>query len=203
VVTGNPLRKEMVIPQKQKAREFFGLPPERFTLMVMGGSQGSSRLNDTFLAAVSEAPLKDKLQVIHLAGTQDYQSIKQRYQDLNIEARVFVFLQEMQYAYGASDLAFSRAGATTITELMFFKLPAVISPYPYAYQHQSANAAILKNAGCAVILEEQQLTPESLRRQIEALINDQERLRDMRASYEKIFIPQAAEALVREAADVR
>jgi len=198
-VTGNPLRKEMVILDKNKALDFFGFHPEKFTVLVVGGSQGSSSINDAFIKAVSGSSLKDKLQVIHISGTQDYESIKQRYQGLGIEVRVFAFLKQMQYAYSASDLALSRAGATTIMELMFFQLPAIILPYPHAYQHQLANARILENAGCALIIEERRLDSDGLRLEMERLMNNRDRLESMRSAYGKLFIPGAADLLVDEA----
>jgi len=198
-VTGNPLRKEMVILKKNKALDFFGFHPQKFTVLVVGGSQGSSSINDAFIKAVSGLSLKDKLQVIHISGAQDYESIKQRYQGSGIEVRVFAFLKQMQYAYSAADLALSRAGATTITELMLFQLPAIILPYPHAYQHQLANARILENAGCALIIEERRLDNDGLRLEMERLMNNRDRLESMRSAYGKLFIPGAADLLVGEA----
>ncbi|TRZ48309.1 hypothetical protein D4Q80_04165, partial [bacterium] len=101
--------------------------------------------------------------------------------------------------YSASDLALSRAGATTIMELMFFQLPAIILPYPHAYQHQLANARILENAGCALIIEERRLDSDGLRLEMERLMNNRDRLESMRSAYGKLFIPGAADLLVDEA----
>jgi UDP-N-acetylglucosamine--N-acetylmuramyl-(pentapeptide) pyrophosphoryl-undecaprenol N-acetylglucosamine transferase len=122
VLTGNPIRKELEKIDRLKALGFFGFKEDKFTILVMGGSLGSQRINAAFLKAASLLTDTSGLQVIHITGIKDCELIKARYKDLNIESRVFGFLNSMQYAYSACDLVISRAGATSVTEIMFFGL---------------------------------------------------------------------------------
>ncbi len=184
VLTGNPIRKELTRIDKSKALEFFGLSSGKFTILVMGGSQASHRINLEFLRAVSTIPDKSAFQVIHLAGRADLGLLEKSYKDLNIYFRLFDFLEPMQYAYSACDLVVSRAGATTIAEIIFFGLPAIIIPYPFAYKHQIANAKVLESLGAGIIIQDNELDMGILNKNIEELINNPARFKAMCSSYD-------------------
>ena len=186
VVTGNPIRKELNRIDKNKALDFFGFNSDKFTILVMGGSLGSHRINFAFLRAVSAMPDKLSLQVIHLTGPADYGLLNDSYKDLNINSRLFNFLESMQYAYSACDLLVSRAGATTITEIIFFGLAAIVIPYPFAYRHQIANAKVLETIGSGIIIQDNELGGDILRKNIDGLINNPERIKAMRSCYGNI-----------------
>jgi len=186
VLTGNPIRKELNRIDKNKALDFFGFNSDKFTILVMGGSQGSHRINFCFLRVLSAMPDRSSFQVIHLAGAQDYDLLKNSYKDLNINFRLFNFLDSMQYAYSACDLVVSRAGATTIAEIIFFGLAAIIIPYPFAYRHQIANAKVLQTIGSGIIIQDNELDSNILSKNIENLINSPERLKTMRSHYNNI-----------------
>jgi len=196
IITGNPIRKELSRIDKNKAFDFFGLDSDKLTILVMGGSQGSHRINLGFLRAVSAIPDKSSFQVIHLAGRQDLDFLKNSYKDLNINSRLFNFLESMQYAYSACDLVVSRAGATTIAEIIFFGLAAIIIPYPFAYRHQVANAKVLENIGSGIIIQDNELDSDILKKNIENLINKPERIKAMRSHYDNILKLNANDLLV-------
>lgn len=183
LLTGNPIRKELELVHKDKALNFFGLSPQKFTILVMGGSLGSHKINLKFLECVSMLPDKSKLQVIHLAGFQDYDLLQKSYQDQGIDHRCFRFLRPMQYAYSAADLVICRAGATTITELIFFRLPAIIIPYPFAYAHQLMNARVLENKGCALIIKDSALNTNILKEKIQDFISHPDEIKRMCLGY--------------------
>ncbi|MFA5114513.1 MAG: UDP-N-acetylglucosamine--N-acetylmuramyl-(pentapeptide) pyrophosphoryl-undecaprenol N-acetylglucosamine transferase, partial [Candidatus Omnitrophota bacterium] len=128
IVTGNPLRRQMAPLDKTEARGYFGLSRDKFTILVSGGSQSSSNINEGFLKVSKRLRGRFSFQLIHLAGRNDCEHLREEYERSGIEARVFSFLDAMQYAYSASDAAVSRAGATTIAELIFFRLPAILVP---------------------------------------------------------------------------
>lgn len=186
VMTGNPIRGGLRPVDKNKALDFFGLNSSKFTILVMGGSQASHSINTGFLKAVSAMPDRSGLQVIHLAGAKDADCLEKSYKDLNIDTRLFNFLEPMQYAYSACDLVISRAGATSIAEIMFFGLPAIIIPYPFAYRHQMANAEVLEGMGCGIIIQDKELDSDILKDNIENLINNNDRIKAMRSSYGNI-----------------
>jgi UDP-N-acetylglucosamine--N-acetylmuramyl-(pentapeptide) pyrophosphoryl-undecaprenol N-acetylglucosamine transferase len=199
VFTGNPLRKDLKRCDKPKALDFFGFKEDKFTILVMGGSQGSHRINAGFLKAVSSIPSRSILQIIHLTGLQDYVFLRERYKDLDIKVKLFSFLEEMQFAYSIADLVLSRAGATTLAEIMSFRLPAIITPYPFAYKHQLANAKVLESLGSAIIINDEELETDRLRQLIQELINNPDKIKQMRYSYDSISLYPANELLVNEA----
>jgi UDP-N-acetylglucosamine--N-acetylmuramyl-(pentapeptide) pyrophosphoryl-undecaprenol N-acetylglucosamine transferase len=198
ILTGNPIRQELERIDKFKALSFFGFKEDKLTVLVMGGSQGSHRINERFLEAISMLPDRFRLQIIHITGIKDYASIKDRYRNLNVNAKVFSFLNAMQYAYSACDLVVSRAGATSITEIIFFNLPAILIPYPYAYKHQLNNARVLERRGCAFIINDEELDKNILMERIELLMDNPKELKDMRYSYAPFLIHNASDLLVNE-----
>jgi UDP-N-acetylglucosamine--N-acetylmuramyl-(pentapeptide) pyrophosphoryl-undecaprenol N-acetylglucosamine transferase len=199
VVTGNPIRGGFQRIDKNKALGYFGFSGDRFTMLVMGGSLGSHTVNKAFLKALIMLNNPDKLQVIHISGIKDYDFIKQAYQGLRVKVKLFSFLDAIQYAYSASDLVLSRAGATTINEIIFFGLPAIIIPYPYAHEHQLANAEVLRILGAAVVVREDRLDTPILKDTIDNIMNNHQRLAAMRSYYTNISKNIANDLLVDEA----
>lgn len=188
------MRQELVWVDKQKALAYFGFTEEFRTVLVMGGSQGSRRINEACIKTLSS--LKDtlKVQVIHLSGEADAAELRRNYATEGIKAVVFSFLEQMQYAYSAADLVISRAGASAITETIAFKIPALIIPYPFARAHQLANAQVLK-PGCAVVVQDRGLdTGEFADALADILLSDSFAL--MRQAYGESKVPSASYSLV-------
>lgn len=198
VFTGNPMRQELKEIDRPAALRFFGFNEFKFTILVMGGSQGSQRINASFLKAMSMLPDKSGLQVIHIAGEKECAALERSYREIGLNARVFAFLEQMPYAYSISDLAVSRAGATAIAELIFFRVPAVIIPYPFAYNHQLSNAQILQKMGAAVVVRDEQLDAHGLKQALDGLLHDPERLAFMRSCYSGALKADANDLLAQE-----
>ncbi len=198
VFTGNPIRQTLVPVDKNMAIEYFALDRDRFTILVMGGSQGSHSINTWFIKGLAQVKDKSRMQVIHLCGGQQKLQIKAQYDRLNIRACVFDFLAEMHYAYSASDLALCRSGATTVAELTFFRVPSILIPYPYARRHQLHNAMVLQQKGCAVIINEEELKAGAGFEKIEEFLRDPGQLSNMRSAYPAQCAATASEALARE-----
>ena len=168
-VTGNPLRPSFGQVGFKQARGAFGFDLERPVLLVMGGSQGSQAINGLILAMWENQPLekRNQVQVLHLTGTQEASRTEAAYRRLGLEARVYPFFHEMDLAFAAATLAVSRAGATTITEMIALQVPAILIPYPHAGSHQRANARWIEERSGAVVLEEAPLRGTSLDRNVE------------------------------------
>lgn len=196
VLTGNPVRRGMVVLGRKEALAFFGLVASKKTVLVMGGSKGSVAVNSEFIRSVGMLKGKEEIQVIHLAGGNDIKELEGAYSRLGIEARVFGFFNRMHYAYSASDFAVCRAGATTVAELLRYRLPAIIVPYPFAYEHQFANAEFLRKAGCAVIAKEEELAKEGLLPGLLASFIDPATLKNMRSAYEGLPVLRADKLLL-------
>jgi UDP-N-acetylglucosamine--N-acetylmuramyl-(pentapeptide) pyrophosphoryl-undecaprenol N-acetylglucosamine transferase len=193
-ITGTPVRATLAekLP-KEKALAAFNLTPERKTLLVMGGSQGAHGINRALseaLAALKTLPL----QVIHLAGAQDEKMLREAYQAAAIPAFVAPFHHRMEEAYSAADLAISRSGAASVTELSHFALPAILIPYPFAAEdHQTFNARIFDRAGAAVLLPESEAKSETLVAKIRWFLDDPSRLSEMSARSAQLAPRRSAE----------
>src|SRR6267142_154278 len=169
-VTGTPVRTELVRLDRADARQKLGLREDLTTLLIMGGSQGASGINQAVIKSLP-ALHSAQLQVIHLAGTRDERLVADNYQREKIPAHVAAFHHSMEEVYSAADLAIARSGAASLAELAAFSLPAILIPYPYAAEdHQTKNAEIFVRAGAAVLLRESDLTAELLAQKIRELI---------------------------------
>jgi UDP-N-acetylglucosamine--N-acetylmuramyl-(pentapeptide) pyrophosphoryl-undecaprenol N-acetylglucosamine transferase len=176
VFTGCPIRSSILQVDSSRALQFFDFDEDKFTILVMGGSLGSHRINQVFLDAVRLFEQKNKLQIIHICGKQDYELVNSKYAKVGINARVFAFFEEMGLAYQAADLVISRAGASAIAELTSVGLASILIPYPSEYVHQRENALCLANKDAAILIEEKDLSAECLKEEISKFMQDQQRL---------------------------
>jgi UDP-N-acetylglucosamine--N-acetylmuramyl-(pentapeptide) pyrophosphoryl-undecaprenol N-acetylglucosamine transferase len=198
VLTGNPIRKDLVRLNRREALDFFNFQEGKFNILITGGSQGAHKLNTVCSAALSGCDEKDSLQLVHISGIQDFVSLKQSYAQSGLRHEVFDFLPHMQYAYSFADLVICRAGATTIAELQKFSLPALLIPYPFAYAHQLSNARLLQGCGSALIIQEEELCVEGLREKIRNFMKNPQELKIMRQGYSGINLLNATDLLAHE-----
>ena len=194
-LTGNPIRPNLVPKDKTRAYEYFGLYADKFTILVIGGSQGAHKINITTLLAVSKILDKSRFQIIHLCGEKDYIFLNSGYKDLDIKAKVFAFLRPMEYAYSASDIVISRAGATSISEIASFALPSILIPYPYVRRHQIENARYFCENNAAILIKERDLNPEILKDRILELFNNLNLQKLIGENASRLFKLPAAESL--------
>ena len=178
-ITGTPIRSELKQLDRQSARQKLGLQPDTTTMLVMGGSQGASGINQAILKSLPL--LRDtSLQVVHLTGTRDERQVTENYRRERIAAHVAAFHHRMEEVYSAADFAVARAGAASLAEIASFELPSILIPFPYAADdHQTRNAEIFVRAGAAFVLKESELTPELLVQRIRDLIDRPEQRRRM------------------------
>jgi UDP-N-acetylglucosamine--N-acetylmuramyl-(pentapeptide) pyrophosphoryl-undecaprenol N-acetylglucosamine transferase len=207
-VTGYPTRPELTHWTRERAQAHIGLQPDRFTLLVTGGSKGSRTINQPLMAILPE--LLAEMQVIHITGSLDWPEVEAARARL-IETlpaehvrRYFPmpYLHEMGAALAAADLVLSRAGASSLGEYPLFGLPAILVPYQFAWRYQKVNADYLARHGAAIRMEHEQLAAELLPA-LRRLAADRETLAKMRAAMRQLARPQAAQDLanlVRELA---
>jgi UDP-N-acetylglucosamine--N-acetylmuramyl-(pentapeptide) pyrophosphoryl-undecaprenol N-acetylglucosamine transferase len=132
------------------------------TIIFLGGSQGASAINSLALEVAKELHKKGIL-IIHQTGEREFQKVKQRYEELGINAEVFAFRNDLVTLMNKADLAVSRSGASTLWELSANALPALFIPYPYAAQdHQYHNAKFLVEKNLAWIAREEENPKELL-----------------------------------------
>jgi len=191
-ITGTPIRTELKRLDRPMAREKLGLRPDLTTLLVMGGSQGASGINQAIiksLPALHDMPL----QVIHLSGARDERLVADNYQRENIPAYVSAFHHRMEEIYSAADLTVARSGAASLAEFAFFGLPGILIPYPYAADdHQSRNAQIFVQANAAILLKESELSGDLLARKIKDLVGDMQKVRRMSENCSRLAPKDAA-----------
>ena len=172
------------------------------SILVMGGSQGSHKLNTLFVEALKLFPadLIRSLQIIHLTGTKDAAWVEETYQSLAVSARVYSFLEEMSEAYASADVVVGRGGAMTIAEIIFFRKPSLLVPLTLAQGHQRRNIQVLAQQGACLLLEEESATPSSLAQALLGLLQDtraREAIREKLSHFETDVASQrlAAEVL--------
>ena len=193
-VTGTPIRSELVIdvPARARALRFLGLDPDTLTLLVMGGSQGAAGINTAMVDAAAHLE-GSGVQIIHLSGERDAAKLGDAYRAAGLAAVVLPFCDRMQDAYAAADLAVSRSGAASLTELSWFGLPAVLVPYPHAAEdHQTLNARIFEKAGAAKLLPENEATGASLAALLKSLFTSGASLESMAAASRSLAPHDAA-----------
>jgi UDP-N-acetylglucosamine--N-acetylmuramyl-(pentapeptide) pyrophosphoryl-undecaprenol N-acetylglucosamine transferase len=199
VVAGYPVRSEFFGIKRTEARALLGLRLDEPVLLVMGGSRGARGINGPFGKVLEQ--VLELTQVVHVSGQLGWSDVKERREALSesLKARyhVFPYLHEMGQAMAAADLTVCRAGASTLGELPFFGLPAVLVPYPYAWRYQRVNAAWLVGRGAAVRLDEERLGDE-LSPTLRRLLGDRELLAQMAEKMRALARPDAAARLASE-----
>lgn len=195
--TGNPIRASILKDAKESGKGALGLDESKFTILVIGGSQGAHTLNETFIKAMREIDeeIKKSLQIIHITGLKDYGWAREEYGILGIEHRVYSFIDRIEKAYSASDLIVTRSGASCIFEIAFFGRPMILVPYPFALSHQSENAKVFSQNGAAIIIDERDLSAGSFKDDILNLLGDEGRLNKMAESSNRLSVAGASRNL--------
>ncbi len=195
-LSGNPVRSALIGTGRSEAARFFGLKPSVTTVLVFGGSLGATSVN----AAVRrhlKVLLGRGLQLIWQTGRDDASSALQAVRGEGAEDRVkvFPFIEHMEFAFAASDLAICRAGATTLAELALAALPSVLIPYPYAAaDHQTENARAMVEQGAALLCPDSEASGR-LAELVLGLVDDPGRLQAMASRARSLARPDAAAVL--------
>ncbi len=189
---GNPVRREAKGRSRAEGAAYFGFDYKSLTLLVLGGSQGASSINNAF-AESAEAWALEGLQIIHLTGETDRRVVEEKYSDCGVTAEVLSFCDEIGLAYAAADLVVSRAGGSAIAEIAANGRAAVLVPYPHAAdRHQDFNAEAFARAGAAVVVTEGNGFPERLRETVAGILRDKQALSGMSSSSEAAAMNDAA-----------
>jgi UDP-N-acetylglucosamine--N-acetylmuramyl-(pentapeptide) pyrophosphoryl-undecaprenol N-acetylglucosamine transferase len=191
---GNPIRRALRALDAPRER-FAARRARRPQLLVLGGSQGARVLNRALPQALALLPRASRPEVWHQAG-RGLDEAREGYAANAVEARVEGFIEDVASAYRWADLVVARAGALTIAELAAVGVAAILVPYPYAVDdHQTRNAAHCVEQGAAVVIAEQELTPERLAQELQSLLAERARLLHMSERAREMARPHAAEEL--------
>ena len=202
VVTGNPVRQDLeeALDKREEALRFFGLSPEKKTLLVVGGSLGARTINRSIQGDLDKLFASDvDVQVIWQTGRYyQEEAVKHLKAYRGMPVWCSDFITRMDYAYAAADLIISRAGASSISELCLLKKPVILVPSPnVAEDHQTKNAQALVDKGAAIMVAdkeaEQKLVPTALQ-----VIHDSARLETLSRNIAKLAHHLSAERIVDE-----
>ncbi|NNE34568.1 MAG: undecaprenyldiphospho-muramoylpentapeptide beta-N-acetylglucosaminyltransferase [Rhodothermales bacterium] len=195
-LSGNPTRKQLLVPNRADARRFFEIAEQAKVVLVFGGSLGSAAINAA-IAANHEELLKDPdLFLIWQTGKHYYQRYKNQVTS-HERLRLLEYIDRMDMAYAAADIVVARAGAITCSELELTGTPAILIPSPnVAEDHQSYNARSLADDGAAVFLAEKGLE-SNISQEIGQTLADTALLERMRARLAKRARPDAAKVIAK------
>ncbi len=158
---GNPVRPEIAalpVPAVRYAQHSGAL-----RVLVVGGSLGAQALNESLPQALALLPEDERPVVVHQAGEQHLAGLKDAYSSAAVHANCVAFINDMAGAYDWADLVICRSGALTVAELAAAGVASLLVPFPHAVDdHQTSNARFLSNAGAAILLPQDQLTPGRL-----------------------------------------
>jgi UDP-N-acetylglucosamine--N-acetylmuramyl-(pentapeptide) pyrophosphoryl-undecaprenol N-acetylglucosamine transferase len=172
-----------------------GLEPNRPTVLVMGGSQGATGINDMILSALTLLDGRD-WQWLHLPGARDFATVQSAYGKCSLDVVVKPFMAEMDLALGAATAAMSRAGASSLAEIAAMRLPSLLVPLPTAADnHQFHNARAFEATGAARLLEQKNATPEKIVALLCELVEGPAARAKIQAALAQWHTPRAAEQI--------
>lgn len=196
LVTGNPIRPELLVCTQAEGRKRLGLAPDRPCLLVTGGSQGAVSLNRAVLASLERWSSREWT-VLHLTGPKHLEDVeRQRRATTLLDYRPVGYLDDMAAALAAATLVVCRSGATTLAEITARGLPALLVPYPHAAEdHQRLNARAAVATGAAELLEDD-VVEARLGETVEELFGSIERMTRMAEASRALGKPEATDRIL-------
>jgi UDP-N-acetylglucosamine--N-acetylmuramyl-(pentapeptide) pyrophosphoryl-undecaprenol N-acetylglucosamine transferase len=159
--SGNPVRSE--ITQLGSPAERYAARSGRLKLLVIGGSLGAQALNTILPQSLKCIPQESRPSVTHQSGARHLEALKKNYAEAGVEGELVTFIDNMAARYAECDLVICRAGALTIAELSAAGVASLLVPFPYAVDdHQTCNAKYLAERNAAILMPQNELTPQVL-----------------------------------------
>lgn len=190
VVTGNPVRASFETCSRERGRDMLGVPDDATVLLVFGGSLGAQHINRAICAMKKRLLSIGDLYIVQSTGKADYESVVE---ELNLRDKqkarwkVFPYIDEMGDVLAASDLVVSRAGASSLAEIMTVGVPSILVPYPYARgDHQTLNARSCVNEGASVLVKDEDVEGEDFANLVCGLLVDRKRRATMSAASKRL-----------------
>lgn len=182
VYTGNPTKMQGAFGYEETRKKLNITKP---LVLVFGGSQGAKKINETMISLINESEIKD-YQIIYATGPKNYDDIISKIKVKNDNVKIEKYIYNMEEIMSASDIAVCRSGALTITELGIIGVPSILIPLPTAAEnHQYYNAKTIEDAGGGIIIEEKDLTMNSLEKAINGLLSNKTKLDSMKKNASK------------------
>ena len=209
IYTGNPVRPSVVTANREEARVYFGLQDDQTAILVAGGSRGARSINTAMQAVHEHYKGREDIKIIHATGTDEYRRVCE---GLGIQegdvysstSHIVPYLDNMDTAMAASDMAIFRSGAIGLAELAVRGIPSILIPYPYAAaDHQTFNAKAFVDAGASTMIVDKELNGTRLLQAVDAMLADQ-RCRDRMAQATlQLGKPEAAIEIAKLAISIK
>lgn len=195
VVTGNPVRPEILKAKKAEARKKLGLGDKPFVL-IFGGSLGADKINENVVKMLKNTVKDNKFTLLFGTGDRNYMKIKEQMQGIQLadDIKIVPYINNMHECMAAADVVVSRAGAITLSELAMLEKPSILIPSPNVVRnHQEQNAREFEGGGAAMVITEEELSPEKLYNTICELTSSDEKLKEMSIAAKAFARPKALE----------
>lgn len=201
VVTGLPVRGELLETDRDVARAELGLDDKPF-ILSMGGSLGAKAINDSMLEVIANRTQKNDCVFMHATG-KDCKDFPERLAEkgVNLNSKNIIirdYIDDMHRCLAAADLVICRAGASSLCEFQVMGKPSILIPYPFATEnHQYHNAKALADKGAAILIEEKNLTPAVLMQHIDTLLESPGKLTQMAKAAKQMAVTDATARIVK------
>lgn len=197
IKTGNPVRQDLLSIENKsaEAKDFFHLKHSKVTVLVLGGSLGSKRINELIEEKLEFFQIQN-VQLIWQCGKLYYNSYK-HYSDLE-HVQVHAFLNKMDMAYAAADVIISRAGASSVSELCIVGKPVIFIPSPnVAEDHQTKNANAIVDKNGAMLIKEEDLEID-FENKFSQIVKSPEKQQELGANIKKLALINATKDIADE-----
>ena len=189
IYTGNPCSEEALKAEKIDKCEL-GLKSNKKLVLFVMGSLGSSKVNDILYKTMNLFQSKD-YEILFVTGKDSYEEMAKKKYPSNV--KVVPFIEGMTRVMKVTDLIVSRAGASTLSEIIALKVPSILIPSPYVpNNHQYINALDLTENNAAVMIEEKDLKSEKLVNEIDLILNDENKIKEMKENLKSLQVNDSA-----------
>jgi len=189
IFTGNPCSEE-AIKKEAIDKKTLGLNENKKLVLFVMGSLGSEKMNNLLYKTMNKFKNKD-YEILFVTGKDAYEEMKKKEYPSNI--KVVPYIEEMTRVMKKTDIIVSRAGASTLSEIMALQVPSILIPSPYVpNNHQYKNALDLTKKDAAILIEEKDLNEEVLVKSIDEILNNEEKVKKMKASLEELSVKDSA-----------
>lgn len=192
-VNGNPIRNKFKALSKSEARRSLGFSSNKITLCIMGGSQGARTINDAAVEVLKTLTNKYDVQVIFQTGKKNFERVVEQlikiYPEYESDKNLIVrpYFDDMVTVLKASDIAVSRAGSLSLSEIEASGIASILIPYPHAAaDHQRKNAKYMFEQGASLYLEDHELNEKTLLENLTLLITNKEKLAKLQGAAMKL-----------------
>ena len=182
LVVGNPLRNDFAVISRQNARKKLGIKEGEVFIVSFGGSGGASTLNEAMVKLMNDVSVKDKrVRHIHASGERFYSLLDERNLKKGFRGcHILPYIEDMPTALMAADIAITRSGALTLSELSYAKVASILIPSPnVTANHQYENAKAISDSGGAILIEESEDLYNKLKVELQGLIEDENKRRKL------------------------